>query len=144
MLPKKIQVYLTAEEAIDGGAFTSLACRSWHSSMSGGSKRAGCNERHEARPNASIELIGFPLTALEIAKSIAQFVKTLVGRPRQLAMVKGLKRYLLTHQSGARIVSLICAYAAPTATLSHLICFLGDVKRRDEADSPDSAIWMRA
>lgn len=30
------------------------------------------------------------------------------------------------------------------ATLFHFISFLGDVKNRDEKDSPDSAIVMRA
>ena len=55
----------------------------------------GYNERYEARARASIELTGFLMTALAIAYKIATFVKTLVGRPRQAAIVRGLKRYLL-------------------------------------------------
>ena len=43
---------------------------------------------------ANIELNGLPLTALAIANSIAKFVKTLVGRPMQVPIVNGLKRYL--------------------------------------------------
>lgn len=35
-----------------------------------------------------------PLTALAIACRMAQLVKEFVDRPRQVAIVKGLKRYL--------------------------------------------------
>jgi len=66
--------------------------------MTGGSNSVGYRERYDARPNDSTELTGLLVTAFETASSIAQFVKTLVGRPRQVAMVKGLKRYLLAHQ----------------------------------------------
>lgn len=66
--------------------------------MSGGRSRAGYKDRYEARPNASIELIGLPETAWETAQSMATLVKTLVGLPRQVAIVKGLKRYLASRQ----------------------------------------------
>jgi len=36
------------------------------------------------------------------------------------------------------------AYAAPIAMLSHFRALLGDVKSREEPDSPDSAICIRA
>jgi len=39
---------------------------------------------------------------------------------------------------------LALAYAAPTAILSHLIFFLGDVKRRELLEAPESAMPMRA
>lgn len=39
-----------------------------------------------------------PITALDIACRMAQVVKTLVGRPMQVAIVKGLNRKLLSSQ----------------------------------------------
>ena len=43
---------------------------------------------------ANIEVIEAPVTAFEMACNIAQVVKTLVGRPIHVAIVKGLKRKL--------------------------------------------------
>jgi hypothetical protein len=51
-------------------------------------------ERYAAKDRASIEVRGLPEMALEIAWRMAHVVKTFVGRPRQVAMVKGLKRKL--------------------------------------------------
>ena len=43
---------------------------------------------------ANIEVKEAPTTAFEIACNMAQVVKTLVGRPIQVAIVKGLNRKL--------------------------------------------------
>jgi hypothetical protein len=43
---------------------------------------------------ANIEVKGAPVTAFDIAWSMAQVVNTLVGRPIHVAIVKGLKRNL--------------------------------------------------
>ena len=75
---------------------------------------------------------------------MAQFVKTLVGLPMHVAMVKGLNRYLQPCQSEASLLWVVHPHAAATAMLSHFISFLGDVNRREEPDSPDSVIFMRA
>lgn len=75
---------------------------------------------------------------------MAQFVKTLVGLPMHVAMVKGLNRYLWQCQCRASNLGSLHSYAAATAMLSHFISFLGDVNRREEPDSPESAICVRA
>ena len=43
---------------------------------------------------ANIEVKEAPITAFEMACSIAQVVRTLVGRPMQVAIVNGLNRKL--------------------------------------------------
>ena len=91
-----------------------------------------------------MEVMGLPETAWATAWRMAQLVKTLVGLPMHVAMVKGLNRYLQSHQSRTSFLSTRHPYPAATATLSHFISFLGDVNRRDEPDSPDSTIRMRA
>ncbi len=75
---------------------------------------------------------------------MAQLVKTLVGLPIHVAMVKGLNRYLAACQPRASFLCKRPSYAAATSILSHFVSFLGDVNRRDEPDSPDSVIRMRA
>jgi len=45
-----------------------------------------------------MELIDFLETAFDMEYRMAQLVKRLVGRPMQVAMVKGLKRYLSKRQ----------------------------------------------
>ena len=75
---------------------------------------------------------------------MAQFVKTLVGLPMHVPMVKGLNRYLWPCQPRDNLSCKVHPYAAATAMLSHFISFLGDVNRREEPDSPDSVICIRA
>ena len=43
---------------------------------------------------ANMEVKEEPITALEMARIMAQVVKMLVGRPMQVAIVKGLNRKL--------------------------------------------------
>ena len=90
----KIAVCFAEYNQIDDGALPSCAFRSWQSSMRGTSRRAGYIEKYEARLNASMELIGLFETPFAIAKRMAQLVKTLVGRPIQVAMVRGLYKNL--------------------------------------------------
>lgn len=54
-------------------------------------------ERYEANDMASIDVKGRPLTALDMEYRMAQVVNTLVGRPIQVAIVKGLNRNLASH-----------------------------------------------
>lgn len=77
---------------------------------------------------------------------MAQFVKTLVGRPRHVAIVSGLNRYLYAPLAGKyrTLSSNGISHAAPTAVLSHRVSFLEDVNNRDDTASPESAIRMRA
>ena len=75
---------------------------------------------------------------------MAQFVKTLVGLPMHVAIVNGLNRYLWPCQYRASLLWDVYPHAAATAMLSHFISFLGDMNRREEPDSPDSVMWMRA
>jgi hypothetical protein len=65
----------------------------------------------------------FPVTALDRAYRIAVEVKALVDRPRQAAMVKGLKRYLLPVRSIAMQEDAECNHHAATSTPPHLISF---------------------
>jgi len=60
----------------------------------GGSSNKGYIDRYEAKDSASIDVNARPLTAFAIEYRIAHVVNTLVGRPRQVAIVKGLKRNL--------------------------------------------------
>lgn len=55
----------------------------------------GYIERYEAKERANIEVNELPTTAFPMALSMAQVVKTLVGRPIHVRIVKGLKRKLL-------------------------------------------------
>jgi hypothetical protein len=71
-----------------------IDCLSYASRTSGGSSNTGYMERYEAKDKATTALKGDPAMTLDIAWRIAQLVKTLVGRPIHVAMVKGLKRYL--------------------------------------------------
>lgn len=59
----------------------------------------GYIDRYDAKANANIVVKGTPDTAFDMACRIAQVVKTLVGLPIQVAIVKGLKRKLLQHVS---------------------------------------------
>ena len=65
----------------------------------------------------------------------------------QVAMVKGLKRYLAVGHplmdDYTGVYHCPITYAAPTDKLSHLMPFLGDVNSLDDSDSPDPAICMR-
>lgn len=63
-------------------------------SISGGRSRIGYIERYEAKARATIVLKERPATALDMPWRMAQVVKTLVGRPIQVAIVKGLNRKL--------------------------------------------------
>jgi hypothetical protein len=51
-------------------------------------------ERYDAKAIANMEVMEAPATAFEIAWRTAQVVKTLVGRPIQVAIVNGLNRKL--------------------------------------------------
>lgn len=51
-------------------------------------------ERYDAKDMASIDVREAPETAFANACNMAQVVNTLVGRPMQVAIVKGLKRKL--------------------------------------------------
>ena len=74
---------------------------------------------------------------------MAQFVNTLVGRPIQLAIVKGLNRKL--GRVSARTPSFFLeAYAAAMAKLLHLLSFLGEVKSFEDTASPDCAMHIKA
>lgn len=67
---------------------------SYASRTRGGRSRIGYMERQAENESAIIDVNGRPWMALEMAKRMAQFVKTEVVLPRQLARVKGLKRNL--------------------------------------------------
>lgn len=60
----------------------------------GGSRSKGYIARYDAKDSAIMALIGAPWTALAMACKMAAVVKTLVDRPRHVAIVKGLKRNL--------------------------------------------------
>jgi hypothetical protein len=49
-------------------------------------------ERYEAKDRAIMALMGAPPMAFAMAWRMAHVVKTLVERPRQVAIVNGLKR----------------------------------------------------
>src|SRR3569833_55733 len=70
------------------------ACRSKARSISGGRRRTVYMERYDANESATIALSGAPAMAFAMAWRMKQLVKTLVERPTQLAMVKGLRRNL--------------------------------------------------
>lgn len=61
---------------------------------SGGSNISGYNERYDANANANIEVMLWPVAARDVASRIKVWVKTLVGRARQVRTVNGLNRYL--------------------------------------------------
>ncbi len=94
MLATNIEMYIAENIDAEGVSFVFSALRSKQTRRSGGRSKAGYSERYDASPNASIALRGFPDTALAMARRTAQLVKTLVGRPMQVAIVKGLNRYL--------------------------------------------------
>jgi hypothetical protein len=77
--------------------------RSKHKSANGGKSNIGYIERYEAMDNANMDVKEDPVTAFEMACRIAQVVKTLVGRPIQVAIVKGLNRKLNQNQNATRI-----------------------------------------
>lgn len=54
----------------------------------------GYIEKYAAKDRANIEVYELPTTAFAIACRIAHVVKTLVGRPTQVAIVNGLNRNL--------------------------------------------------
>ncbi|CCU74808.1 hypothetical protein BGHDH14_bgh05328 [Blumeria hordei DH14] len=88
---------------------------------------------------ANIELKDAPATAFAIAIKIAQVVKTLEGRPTQVATVKGLNRNLFEKVSIAKDKFRI-ANAAVIARLLHLLSFLGEVNSLEETASPELEI----
>lgn len=100
-------------------------------------------ERYAAKDNANIDVKELPATAFEMACSIAHVVKTLVGLPMQVAIVKGLKRKLRFMLAGS-LSQKRTTYAAAIAKLLHFLSFLGDVYSFDDPASPESAICMRA
>ena len=51
-------------------------------------------DRYDANARANMLVNDAPFTAFATAWSMAQVVKTLVGRPMQVAMVKGLNKKL--------------------------------------------------
>lgn len=144
MLATNIEMYIAENVDAEGSSFVFSALRSKQTKRSGGRSKAGYSERYDARPNASIALMGFSDTALAMARRMAQLVKTLVGRPMQVAIVKGLNKYLALSIPNSFFFWEVKAHAAPVAMLSHLISFLGDVNSREEAAWPDSAICIRA
>lgn len=79
---------------IVGCVFPAFWLRSYANNTSGGSKRAGYIDKYAAKDMAITALYGAPATALATACRMAHVVKTLVGLPMQVAIVKGLKRYL--------------------------------------------------
>lgn len=91
---------------------------------------------------ANIDVNEAPTTALEMAWRMAHVVKTLVGRPTHVAIVKGLNRKLQWSVHKAR--SQRNTYAAAIAKLLHRLSFLGDVYSFEDPASPDSAIFMSA
>lgn len=94
---------------------------------------------------AIIALKGAPETAFATACSIAHVVKTVVGRPMQVAIVKGLNRNLIGQQSvTGTFFDYQETYNAATTGPLHLLSFLGEVKSADEPASPDSAIVIKA
>lgn len=85
-------------------------------------------ERYAASEMANIEVKDAPTTAFEMAWSIAQVVKTLVGRPIHVAIVKGLNRKLnYTISNQPRTPGHIQTHAAAIAKLLHFLSFLGEV-----------------
>lgn len=60
----------------------------------GGSRSKGYIDRYDAKDSAIMALMGAPWTALAMACRMAAVVKTLVDRPRHVAIVNGLKRNL--------------------------------------------------
>lgn len=71
-------------------------------------------------------LYGAPVVAFATACRMAHDVKTLVGLPIQVAIVNGLNRK-----------------SAATTKPLHLLSFLGEVNRRVEPASPESAMAIR-
>lgn len=88
-------------------------------------------------------LKGDPWMALAMACRMAQVEKTEVGRPRQVAMVRGLKRNLWLSVLACRAACL-GPYDITTSVLLALRSFLGEVKSLDWLASPDSAILINA
>lgn len=54
-------------------------------------------DKYAAKDMAIIALKGAPETAFAMACRIAQVVKTVVGRPMQVAIVKGLNKNLIKY-----------------------------------------------
>jgi hypothetical protein len=104
-----------------------IFCLSKQRRTKGGRSNIGYKERYEAKDKATIEVRACPDTARSIAQRIAQFVKTLVDRAKQVAIVNGLNRN-----------------ASPRVILPHLIFLLSEGKILSEAEFPVSAIRIRA
>lgn len=85
----------------------------------------------------------FPLTALDSAYRIPVVVKTLVDRPRHVAIVNGLKRNLAS-QIRYSTRRDIAYYHAATETPSHLICFRNAENNLPETACPESEIVIKA
>ena len=76
--------------------------RSKQRRISDGKRSIGYRERYEAKPNANMALKLLPVIPSRIAWMIAVFVNALVDRPKQVAIVKGLNKYLSQLVSGPR------------------------------------------
>lgn len=115
----------------------------------GGKRRSGYSERYDATARASMKVIFCPVAARDVARRINVCVKTLVGLARQVRTVKGLKRYLFGKQSVSRVLCKfrffeVAPYPAAIVVLLRRNSFRGEVKRREETDTPVSAIFISA
>lgn len=104
-------------------------------------------DKYAAKDMAIAALYGAPVAAFATACRMAHVVNTLVGLPMQVAIVNGLKRKL-ERPGSALSWSKKCAepvksHSAATTKPLHLLSLLGEVNRKDEPASPDSAIVMR-
>lgn len=74
-------------------------------------------------------------------------MKTLVGLPIQVAIVNGLKRKLarprLALRKSEKRAQVVVSHSAATTKPLHLLSLLGEVNRKDEPDSPESAMAIR-
>lgn len=109
-------------------------------------------DRYEANEMATMALKGEPDRAFAMAKRIAQFVKTLVERPMQVARVYGLNKKLhvlplatncMFHRNSLSWMGVL-SYAAATRSPEDLFARRGDVYSFDWPASPESAMTRSA
>jgi hypothetical protein len=103
-------------------------------------------DRYAAKDMAIAALYGAPVAAFATACRMAHVVKTLVGLPRQVASVNGLKRKLAKPRlalTSPQFDELVESHSAATTKPLHLLPLLGEVNRKDWPASPESAMAIR-
>lgn len=91
-----------------------------------------------------MKFVELPVEALAVARRIAQVANNSVVRPRQVAIVKGEKRYLAGSVDVLMSQARGKAYAAATAWELHRICCRREVYTREDTATSDSAICIKA